>query len=497
MTVPQKTAPKNRTTPLSSARKAAFDVLLAVERGHSHSDDLLRSKAVNALSPPDRNLTTTLVLGVLRWQIRLDHQLQVLLTHPNAKLDPEIRVALRLGAFQLLHLDRIPARAAIDESVELAKQAGHRFASRMVNAVLRKLVASRQSEQSDPALKEHCRVPSGCRADCAFKVSPALAAGETPPEESAANLALSQAHPAWMVERWAGFYGLEAARAICVHGQSQPAVTVRIPKSNIEAELVKAAIQLEPGELLTVARKVVFGDVTATDAFKNGRVRLQDEGSQLVAEIAARASRAPADAILDCCAAPGGKTLILAERNPQARIVACESSPSRFEQMQKRLAPHAGQVECHLADATALEENSAFDLALADVPCSGTGTLGRNPEIRNRLRLDDLPRQAERQRALLHASLCAVRPGGRVVYSTCSLEPEENEQIVTAVLAENPKALQLSLKSCIGVLLHEKILTSSGAERLLHCFTSEGALRLLPGAFHTDGFFVALIERQS
>src|SRR5664279_254150 len=127
---------------ISQSRKAAFQVLMAVERGHSHSDDLLRVKAVNALSAPDRNLATTLVLGVLRWQIQLDHQLQALLKRPNAKLDAEILIALRLGAFQLLHLDRIPARAAIDESVELTKQAGHRFASGMVNAVLRKLAAS-------------------------------------------------------------------------------------------------------------------------------------------------------------------------------------------------------------------------------------------------------------------------------------------------------------------------------------------------------------------
>src|ERR1019366_1159624 len=121
--------------------KAAFDVLMAVERGNSHSDELLRGHAVSALSAPDRNLATALVLGVLRWQIRLDYQLQALLTRPNGKLDPEIRIALRMGAFQLLQMDRIPARAVIDESVELAKQAGHRFASGMVNAVLRKLAA--------------------------------------------------------------------------------------------------------------------------------------------------------------------------------------------------------------------------------------------------------------------------------------------------------------------------------------------------------------------
>ena len=453
-----KAAPKNRTE-ISPARKAAFNVLLAVERGHSHSDDLLRGKAVNALSPADRNLATALVLGVLRWQIRLDHQLYALLSRPNAKLDAEIRIALRLGAFQILYMDRIPARAAIDESVELAKQAGHRFASGMVNAVLRKLGAAPQLQL---------------------------------PEENAAEVALAQAHPAWMVERWAQFYGMEAARAICCHGQSQPALTVRLATPAVEAELVAAGIHLEAGDLLTAARIVVSGDVTE---FLKGRVRLQDEGSQLVAELACGCRDEKVKSILDCCAAPGGKTMILAERNPTARIVAMESSAPRLEQLRKRLAHLGDGVECRLADATALTEEAAYDLALADVPCSGTGTLGRNPEIRHRLRVDDLARQSERQRAILTAAVRAVRPGGRVVYSTCSLEPEENEQVVAVVLAATPKARLVSLEASIDEVLREGILADKGAERLRGALTPEGFLRLLPGRFHADGFFVALIER--
>src|SRR5208337_3560308 len=263
-------------------------------------------------------------------------------------------------------------------------------------------------------------------------------------ERSAAELALAQAHPAWMVERWAGSYGLEAARAICRHGQSQPVLTVRVGSPEVEDELAQAGIRLERGELLTAARTVVSGDVTATAAFLEGRVRLQDEGSQLVADLAGQG-----DAILDCCAAPGGKTLIMAERNQKARIVACESSAGRLEQLRKRLAGFGPRVECRLADATSLQEGSGFDLALADVPCSGTGTLGRNPEIRHRLRLEDLARQAERQKAILRAALRAVRSGGLVVYSTCSLEPEENEQVVAAALAETTNARLISLESRI------------------------------------------------
>ncbi len=459
-----------RVSAVAPARQAAFRILLAVERGSSHSDDLLRAKAVNDLSPADRNLATALVLGVLRWQIRLDHELRPFLRRPNAKLDPEVLIALRLGAFQLLFLDRIPAHAAIGESVELAKRAGQSYAARMVNAVLRRAARGRLLDE----------IPG--------------------------ELALAQAHPAWMVERWAAFYGLEPARAICAHGQSQPALTLRIEGPEAEDELATAGIELAPGELVTAARTVVSGDVTATAAFREGRVRLQDEGSQLIAEIAAHSgenlnqkvkSIPKVKSILDACAAPGGKTLILAARNPQARIVACESSPARLAQLRSRLAATAGRVECRLADATALEEDSAFDLALADVPCSGTGTLGRNPEIRHRLRPEDLSRQAARQRAILRAALRSLRSGGRVVYSTCSLEPEENEQVIAAVLADHPNARQLSLAASIESLRRAGILSPSSAERLLACLTPEGALRLLPGAFHCDGFFVALIERSA
>jgi 16S rRNA (cytosine967-C5)-methyltransferase len=479
----RKIAPKNRSTEISLARKAAFNILLAVERGQLHSDDLLRGKAVNALSAPDRHLATALVLGVLRWQIQLDQQLHALLARPNAKLDPEVLIALRLGTFQLLHMDRIPARAVLSESVELAKQAGHRFASAMVNAVLHKLAKSSQALE---IAKKH---------ENSSENQPVSAARLAPEKDFSKDM---EAHPAWMVERWIGFYGLEAAQAICRHGQSQPVLMVRLASPAVEAELAAAGIVVATGEMLTAARTVVTGDVTATEAFREGRLRLQDEGSQLVAELVGCGNENPnqkVKTIVDCCAAPGGKTLILAERNPKARIVALEASAARLEQLQKRLAFLGDRVECRRADAAALTEDSAFDLALADVPCSGTGTLGRNPEIRHRLRPEELPRQAERQRAILTAALRAVRPGGRVAYSTCSLEPEENEQVVAAVLATAPNAHILPFEARIGALLGEGILTASGAERLRACLTPEGYLRLLPGRFHSDGFFIAQIER--
>ena len=448
---------------ISAARAAAFDILKAVERGHAHADDLLRGEKVERLSHADRNLATALVLGVLRWQIWLDSEIQAHLTRPNAKLDAEIRIALRLGVFQLRFMDRIPARAAIDESVELAKRAGHTFAARMVNAVLRKLSAASRVEL---------------------------------PETTPAEVALAQAHPAWMVERWARFYGMDKARAICQHGQHQAALSIRFGDQAVERELASAGIEPATGKLLTAARVVNSGDLTAAAALRDGRMQIQDEGSQLVAEIGARALSAPAR-ILDACAAPGGKTLILAERNPMAKIVACEASELRMERLRDRLAPLGDRVEFRLGDAAELADAHAFDAALVDVPCSGTGTLGRNPEIRHRLRPEDLVRHAERQKAILLAALQAVRRGGRVTYSTCSLEPEENEQVIAAVLREQPGVRVVPMNERIAAMQAENILADGAQAKLEACVTPEGFLRLLPDVFQTDGFFVALLEKIS
>ncbi|HEU5457939.1 MAG TPA: transcription antitermination factor NusB [Terracidiphilus sp.] len=443
--------------PLSAARKAAFDVLLAVEQSKAHSDQLLRGRAVNRLSTADRNLATALVLGTLRWQVRLDFELRALLARPNAKLDVEVRIALRMGALQLRHMNRIPAHAAIDESVELTRNSGHSFAARMVNAVLRKLAAT---------------APPEYKAD------------------SATELALAEAHPAWLVERWTCFYGIDAARAICAHGQRQPALVLRLTGAEAEADLLSHGVEVRPGALLSQARIASGGDLANSSAFRAGGIRVQDEGSQLVAELVGRGK-----ALLDLCAAPGGKTMILVERNPGSRVVACDASEVRLQQLKTRLSDANLQVELHRTDAAEWSGKEAFDVVLADVPCSGTGTLGRNPEIRHRLRDADLPRQARRQCAVLNAALQAVKPGGHVIYSTCSLEPEENENVVRAVLAERTDVTSVSLAMRVEELREEGVVTANGAQQLAACVTPEGFLRLLPGVSGTDGFFVARINR--
>lgn len=396
------------------------------------------------------------MLGVLRKQLQLDAALRPLLKRPGAKLDAEVRIALRLGAFQLLHMDRIPARAAIDESVELTKQAGHRFAAGMVNAVLRKLVT-----------------------------------GGTKPASATSD---KDAYPAWLTERWSTQFGAETASAICRYGQAQPALTVRLVDPAAEAELVRAGVQLEPGELLTATRTVLSGDVTATAPFRDGRIRIQDEGSQLVAEIAAFAG-ARANHILDACAAPGGKTLILAERIPQVQVVACEASEPRFAALRERLAHLGERALCRHADAAAMEDRDLYDLVLADVPCSGTGTLGRNPEIRYRLAPEDFARQAARQKAILAAAIRAVHGSGHIVYSTCSLEHEENEDVIAAVLADFHDVRVMPIGPILKEMETAGILVAGSVEKLRQAITPEGFLRLMPGSFGTDGFFVAVMQK--
>ena len=452
---------------ISAARGAAHAILMAVEDGKAHSDDLLREdKSMALMSAADRRLTTALVLGVLRWQIQLDERLRTYFIKPGLKLDAPVRVALRLGAFQLLHLDRIPVHAAIDESVELTKRSCRRSAAGLVNAVLRKMALAVEATEGASSV------------------------------EGGESLSAVAAHPSWMVERWKRFFGEEIACAICMHDQSPPLHSIRLTAPESEKELADAGVSLGSGKLLSGARLVMDGDVTATAAFREGRAQMQDEGSQLVAEIAAAALQVDGGTILDCCAAPGGKTLILAQRNPGARIVACEASRRRLEQLRRRLAFLGDRVDCRLADATALNFDSEFDVVLADVPCSGTGTLSRNPEIRYRLAEQDLARQAERQRGILASALRAVRPGGRVVYSTCSLEPEENEDVVRAVVAENASARVVRLGLSLDALHGRGILCERDEGRLEKCLMPEGFLRLTPDAFGTDGFFIAMIERE-
>ncbi|HKR28544.1 MAG TPA: transcription antitermination factor NusB [Acidobacteriaceae bacterium] len=443
---------------IAPSRRVAFRILLRVATTDAHSDELLCLPEVDALSAQDRNLTTTLVLGTLRWQLALDARIRPLLSRPNAKLAPETAAALWMGAYQLLHLERVPAHAVINDAVEIVKQGSERGAAGMVNAVLRKMAAQPKWEAPGPL--------------------------KTP-----AAIAAAWAHPVWMVERWTHRYGLEAAEAICRWDQEPAGVTLRLEREGDESLL---GLDLQPGAFLSKARRLIRGDPSA--ALRTGQARVQDEASQLVAEIAAAAS-AGADRVLDTCAAPGGKTAILAERLPAAQITAVDVSRRRLADMQRIFpAGLAQKTRFELGDAAKLHLKPEYGLILCDVPCSGTGTMARNPEIRLRVEAAELNRQQARQVAILRAALAGLAPGGRIVYSTCSLEPEENESVVEKTLQQASGFRLIPVAEILDGLEASGVLTSAG-RALLRSATEDAFLRTIPGVHPCDGFFAAVLER--
>jgi 16S rRNA (cytosine967-C5)-methyltransferase len=411
-----------------------------VGAGKGHSDELLHGPKTAGLSGEDRNLATALVMGVLRWQIALDARIAGLLARPGQRLAEAVAIALRMGAFQLLHMDRIPDHAALSESVELCKAAGEEHAAGMVNAVLRKVATGRD----------------GARR------------GDARSGETAAEFAVRLGHPGWLVERWVGAYGREAAVAICEYGQREPG----------QGGLFAADAEL------TVEEAVMI-----------------DDGSRLVAEIAAAAMpsvEGRAARVWDCCAAPGGKTLVLAKRLVGTEILASDVSARRMAQMAARLRRHsyASGVKTAVMDAAATgSSEERFDLILCDVPCSGTGTLARNPEIRHRLKPEEFVRQAERQRAILRGAVGRLAERGRLVYATCSIEPEENERVVEAVVAEAGMR-RVPVEPMIAKLVEVGVLRGQVGSMLEATAVRGGALRTLPGVHPCDGFFAVVLERE-
>jgi 16S rRNA (cytosine967-C5)-methyltransferase len=452
------------------AREAAFDILLRVEQRQAYASELLHGERVNQLSPQDRHLCTELVMGALRWRARLDLGIGAVSSQRLDKLDPEVLTALRLGAYQIAFL-RLPGRAAVNESVELVKRARRRYSVPFANAVLRKLAAN-------PELMEPAQ-PPGSR--------------------TVLNLAQLYSHPLWLVQRWAAAYGVERAEKICAYDQQVPGTALRLTQpvapeggatragqpAAVEEELRRDSIELAPGVLLRSARRVTKGDVTRTRTFAEGRVAVQDEASQLVALLLGRGER-----LLDCCAAPGGKTAILAEQNPRSAVIATDLHPKRAAMMQRRLAAQKN-VRVLASDAGALPLAAEFDRVLADVPCSGTGTLAHHPEIKWRLAADQLAGLHEKQLTILRAALERVRAGGRLLYSSCSLEREENANVVHEALHSTNNCRLIDCREELQRLREAGELVWGDVDSLL-----EGPfLRTIPGVQPCDGFFAAIIQK--
>ncbi len=378
--------------PVSAARKVAYETLLRVDRDGAHSDEALHSPRVDRLSQRERALATEMVMGCLRRQGELDHAVDLRLTRGPRSLDPEIRTILRLGAYQIRHMRTIPTHAAVSESVELARVVRKRSATGLVNAVLRRL-----------------------------------------PPPPPCGVAAQQSHPPWLVKRWRTALGTRRCEALLTAHLQRPDTYFRIPGTVAPeptlASLSEAGLTVEPTDLPR-AYRLASGSVAQAQDATNGALRFQDLNSQRVATLLCPLGAGP---VLDVCAAPGGKARILAE---EATVVASDRRPGRLRRM--RALGSDGLRPVLLDAERPLPFQHAFEWILVDAPCSGTGTLARNPEIKWRLRPDDLNDLQARQIRILRNGLQALAMGGLLVYATCSLEPEENEDVVEAAVEDRP-----------------------------------------------------------
>ncbi|MGH9355176.1 MAG: 16S rRNA (cytosine(967)-C(5))-methyltransferase RsmB [Terriglobia bacterium] len=450
------------TTALSPARQAACRILLSVQAGRGYAVDLLQGSALKPLSEPDRRLATELVMGVLRWRGDLDFQVARLSARSLAYFDPEIVEVLRLGVYQIRFLSTIPKAAAVSQAVEMAKWSRKTSAAGLVNAVLRKCD----------------RAP--------FNGLPAAERDANPEYLESAR----RSTPDWMRKRWERRYGPDMACAVVLGSQTIPRACLRASgneaeRERLRLELAQAGIVAHPGVYSRRALTVDSGALHDHRAWREGGLTLQDEASQLAAELV---NPRPRERVLDLCAAPGVKTGQLAEMLGEGTLVACDRSMRRMRTMSSigvRACPEGVRLHRVLLDAQqSLPFRPPFDRVLVDAPCSGTGTLARNPEIKWRLKPADLPRLSEIQGAILDRACEMLGANGRLVYATCSLEPEENEEVVTKFLASRPGFRALTAAE----LRHE-------FPDIGQFFDPGGCFRTYPGAHHMDGFFAAVIMR--
>lgn len=453
--------------PISAARRIAFDALRRVEAEGAYASDLLHAELGANVKPADAALATELTMGVLRWRRLLDFLLERQLKKTVERLDLPVALALRMGIYQLRFLERVPARAAVNESVELVKRARKASAAPLVNAVLRRAAG----EARIPAEK---------------LLPPALSPAE--------RLGIFHSHPSWMVERWLARLGEARTIALLEADNRAPRLSCALHDAAHRADVIggleRAGLHVEPGRLVNAAFAVSGGSPARTEAFRAGKISIQDEASQAIPLLLGVRS---GDRVLDLCAAPGGKTpALLRAAGKQGLIVAADRHAHRLRAMHAQFE-RLGLAGAHLVEvdaASALPFRIEFDSILVDAPCSGTGTLARHPEIRWRLRLERLAEFHRLQISMLVAALARLAPGGRLVYSTCSLEPEENEDVAAEALRDAPSIRRVApgeLAQTLAPHLAPGIDTSE-------LFDDAGYFRTFPDDRSTDGFFAAAFE---
>ncbi|MCB9725576.1 MAG: 16S rRNA (cytosine(967)-C(5))-methyltransferase RsmB [Spirochaetaceae bacterium] len=449
----------------TAPRVIAIRVLERVQRAGAYADLALHHALVQSRMPAaDRALATELVYGTLRWRGRLDYLLGRALDRDLAKLEPLVLTALRVGAYQLCFSDRIPDNAAVDEAVRCVRALGLERATGLVNAVLRRLAR----EWREYALPELASDPL-------------------------AHLVQACSLPEWLAERWLEQYGPEQAATLALSMNEPAPLTVRVNRTRTTREAISASLRERFPDTTTcrwapdglvLGRK---GDVGRDEAFLAGEISVQDEASQLVVHLL---DPHPGERILDACAAPGTKTAAIAEHLAgEGHVLAIDRHPGRLRLVgrgMRRLglggvATLERDATKSLTDLVGEEHGPAFDRVLVDAPCSGLGALRRNPDARWRLRAEDLPALAKVQRQLLESTAAVLRPGGSLVYSTCTVTPEENEQVVRGFLATRASWRIAS--------------RDEAPESMRELVDDEGFMRLLPHRHDTDGFFAVRLVR--
>jgi 16S rRNA (cytosine967-C5)-methyltransferase len=403
---------------IAPARQAAYDVLRAVSSGRADLPTALARVRTKLADDRDRALAGEIATGTLRWQGAFDHVISAFARRPAAKLDPEVLDVLRLTAFQLLHLDRIPASAAVNDAVDLTRKAGKKSAAGLVNAVLRRIS------------RERTALPLPARPADASDRSAAIA-----------YLSTTLSHPEWLVTRWFDRHGLDAAEAWARFNNAPAALALRAnrlrtTRHELADALAGHGVETTHARFAPDALTVVSGNPLLTPLAEQGLFAVQDESSQLVALMT---GVNPGNCVLDACASPGGKTTAMASvMEDRGLIVATDVRGRRVDLLDRTIrASGATCVRVVQADATgALPFAPVFDVVLLDAPCSGLGTIRRDPDIRWRRGSDDLPGLAVTQLKMLQQAAGVLKPGGRLLYATCSSEPEENEEVVARFLDE-------------------------------------------------------------
>ena len=416
------------------------------------------------VDPRDQALAAELATGTLRWLAALDHVIAHAAGRPAGQLDRPVKAILRLAVYQFLHLDRVPAHAVVHDAVEMARLAGAGRAAGFVNAVLRAV-----------------------QRDRGRALPPAVTSGASRPAQLD-YLAVTLSHPRWLVDRWLDRYGFDRVVAAARFNNRPAPMTLRVntllaERDQVVRALADAGVRVAPTRFAPCGLVVTEGQPLATSLAERGWFFVQDEGSQLVG---AMASPRPGERVFDACAAPGGKTTAMAGMmGDRGLIVAADLRPRRLALLRRTVAlAGASCVRVIRADVTRpLPFAGIFDLVVVDAPCSGLGTIRRDPEIRWRRQPADLPRFAATQRSLLDEAAAVVKPGGRLLYATCSSEPEENDEVLGGFRQRH---------TGFGPIEAGEVEPGPEVSGVLD---QAGCLRTLPWAHELEWFFAAMLKK--